>query len=196
MLPEGFCEPLALGFPVVEAKSLLSLSLSLLVALALASRTRFVVLPIVPSLISFVVALVLTGGRPVGAPLAPFGLLVGALVVLLVRTHPHDEAVVAVSRGPGRIPAHQRFGVPLLAGAALGGVTLASADARAQSRPGPATRQVIYELRTYHLVNGPMRARLDAYLREAFIPAARRAGCGPGRIRAMRTSRASGAFAW
>ncbi len=67
----------------------------------------------------------------------------------------------------------------LLAGAALGGVTLASADARAQSRPGPATRQVIYELRTYHLVNGPMRARLDAYLREAFIPAARRAGSGP-----------------
>jgi hypothetical protein len=35
LLPEGFCEPLALGFPVVEAKSLLSLSLSLLVALAL-----------------------------------------------------------------------------------------------------------------------------------------------------------------
>lgn len=34
LLPEGFCEPLALAFPVVEAS--LFLSLSLLVALALA----------------------------------------------------------------------------------------------------------------------------------------------------------------
>lgn len=33
LLPEGFCEPLALAFPVVEAS--LFLSLSLLVALAL-----------------------------------------------------------------------------------------------------------------------------------------------------------------
>ncbi|GAA0731815.1 NIPSNAP family protein [Sphingomonas japonica] len=66
----------------------------------------------------------------------------------------------------------------LLAGAALGGVTLAGATAQAQSRTGQAAREV-YELRTYRLVNGPMKERLDAYLRDAFIPAARRAGCGP-----------------
>jgi hypothetical protein len=37
----------------------------------------------------------------------------------------------------------------------------------------------VYELRTYRLVHGPMKERLDAYLSDAFIPAARRAGCGP-----------------
>jgi len=55
---------------------------------------------------------------------------------------------------------------------------LASGEAGAQPQaaaPSPA----IYELRTYHLVSGPMRARLDAYLQNAFIPAARRADCGP-----------------
>ncbi|MEH3104674.1 MAG: NIPSNAP family protein [Sphingomonas phyllosphaerae] len=66
----------------------------------------------------------------------------------------------------------------LVAGATLGGMTLAAGSARAQSRGATKTPE-IYELRTYHLVNGPMRARLDAYLRDAFIPAARRAGCGP-----------------
>jgi hypothetical protein len=66
----------------------------------------------------------------------------------------------------------------LLTGAALGGVTLASADALGQPRARTASRKV-YELRTYHLVHGPMKERLDAYLRGAFIPAARRAGCGP-----------------
>jgi len=66
----------------------------------------------------------------------------------------------------------------MLAGAAVGGVALAAPGARAQSGP-PATSPEIYELRTYHLVHGPMKERLDAYLRNAFIPAARRAGCGP-----------------
>ncbi|GAA4213415.1 NIPSNAP family protein [Sphingomonas endophytica] len=66
----------------------------------------------------------------------------------------------------------------VLAGATLGGMTLASAGAQAQARSAAATPE-IYELRTYHLVNGSMRARLDAYLRDAFMPAARRAGCGP-----------------
>lgn len=66
----------------------------------------------------------------------------------------------------------------VLAGTAVGGAALASAGAQAQPRTAAGPRQ-IYELRTYHLVNGPMRARLDAYLRDAFIPAARRAGCGP-----------------
>lgn len=36
-----------------------------------------------------------------------------------------------------------------------------------------------YELRTYRLRRGPMGRRLDDYLKDAFIPAARRAGCGP-----------------
>lgn len=66
----------------------------------------------------------------------------------------------------------------LLAGATWGGLTFAAAGAAAQSRAA-TTAPEIYELRTYHLVNGPMRARLDAYLRDAFIPAAQRAGCGP-----------------
>ena len=55
---------------------------------------------------------------------------------------------------------------------------LASSGAEAQPKAA-ATVPEIYELRTYRLVNGPMKARLDAYLQDAFIPAARRAGCGP-----------------
>jgi hypothetical protein len=66
----------------------------------------------------------------------------------------------------------------MLAGAAAGAATIAAGDARAQS-DGVAEAREIYELRTYRLLNGPMRARLDRYLRDAFIPAARRAGCGP-----------------
>ncbi|WP_315760720.1 NIPSNAP family protein [Sphingomonas sp. Y38-1Y] len=65
----------------------------------------------------------------------------------------------------------------LIAGAALGGAALASANA--QPRQDATMNPEIYELRTYRLVHGPMRARLDAYLRDAFIPAAHRAGCGP-----------------
>lgn len=66
----------------------------------------------------------------------------------------------------------------MLTATAVAGVALASDDALAQ--PGRSTAQrEIYELRTYRLVNGPMRERLDTYLRDAFIPAARRAGCGP-----------------
>ncbi len=66
----------------------------------------------------------------------------------------------------------------VLAGATAGGMTLAATRTQAQPRAATSAPE-IYELRTYHLVNGPMRARLDAYLRDAFIPAARRAGCGP-----------------
>lgn len=36
-----------------------------------------------------------------------------------------------------------------------------------------------YALRSYHLRRGPMQKRLDDYLRDAFIPAAARAGMGP-----------------
>jgi hypothetical protein len=66
----------------------------------------------------------------------------------------------------------------LLAGAALSGMAIASTEARAQLGTAAAPPE-IYELRTYRLVNGPMKARLDTYLKDAFIPAARRAGCGP-----------------
>jgi len=66
----------------------------------------------------------------------------------------------------------------MLAAAAAGGATLAGGVARAQSR-ATAANPTILELRTYHLVHGPMRERLDTYLRDAVIPAARRAGCGP-----------------
>ena len=63
------------------------------------------------------------------------------------------------------------------AAAAAGGVALAGSDAGAQSRNVGGALE-IYELRTYQLV-GSMRERLDAYLEGAFLPAARRAGCGP-----------------
>jgi hypothetical protein len=66
----------------------------------------------------------------------------------------------------------------LLAGATAGGVTLATSDGWAQS-PVAAAAPAVYELRTYHLVHGSMKERLDAYLRDAFIPAARRGRCGP-----------------
>lgn len=78
----------------------------------------------------------------------------------------------------GDMMAHSIDRRSLLAAAAVGGATIASADARAQRRVEASPRE-IYELRTYHLVHGPMKERLDAYLRDAFIPAARRAGCGP-----------------
>lgn len=65
----------------------------------------------------------------------------------------------------------------ILAGAATAGVVVASGEAGAQLRA--TTAPEIYELRTYHLTDGPMRRRLDDYLERAFIPAARRAGTGP-----------------
>lgn len=66
----------------------------------------------------------------------------------------------------------------MLATAAAGGLAFANGDAVAQPAAAAGQRE-IYELRTYRLVNGPMRERLDTYLRDAFIPAARRAGSGP-----------------
>lgn len=67
----------------------------------------------------------------------------------------------------------------MLTAAAAGGVAISSGGALARPTTATASQREIYELRTYRLVNGPMRERLDAYLRDAFIPAARRAGCGP-----------------
>lgn len=66
----------------------------------------------------------------------------------------------------------------VLAAAAVSGVAFTGGDAMAQRKAAVARRE-IYELRTYRLVNGPMRERLNTYLQGAFIPAARRAGCGP-----------------
>ncbi|GGB19547.1 hypothetical protein GCM10011380_06390 [Sphingomonas metalli] len=65
----------------------------------------------------------------------------------------------------------------MLAAAAAGGVALATSPAGAKSRSNEDAAE-IFELRTYRLI-GAMRDRLDAYLKDAFIPAARRAGCGP-----------------
>ena len=55
----------------------------------------------------------------------------------------------------------------VLAGATAGGMALAATGTQAQPR-GATPAPEIYELRSYHLVNGPTRARLDAYLRDAF----------------------------
>ncbi|MET3713682.1 hypothetical protein ABIC65_004417 [Sphingomonas trueperi] len=66
----------------------------------------------------------------------------------------------------------------LLAGATATAVALAEGDGRAQALAAAGGSDV-YELRTYRLVHGSMKERLDAYLQDAFIPAARRAGCGP-----------------
>lgn len=69
----------------------------------------------------------------------------------------------------------------LIAGVLAGGAGLAASTSDAQTGPqgGAAVARELYELRTYRLVRGPMAGRLDAYLKDAFIPAARRAGCGP-----------------
>lgn len=66
----------------------------------------------------------------------------------------------------------------ILAGAATAGVALASGNAGAQARTATTTPE-FYELRTYHLLDGAMKQRFDAYMEQGFIPAARRAGAGP-----------------
>lgn len=68
----------------------------------------------------------------------------------------------------------------VLASATL--ATLAASTATA-AEPSPANKDnpmpEIYELRTFRLRRGPMPARFDPYLKDGFIPAARRAGAGP-----------------
>jgi hypothetical protein len=54
----------------------------------------------------------------------------------------------------------------------------ASPPATGPTAPATAAPE-FYELRALRLRRGPMGKRLDDYLRDAFIPAARRAGCGP-----------------
>jgi hypothetical protein len=55
---------------------------------------------------------------------------------------------------------------------------LTSAAADAPAAAGPAPRE-FYELRTITLEPGEMVTRIEDYLGAAFVPAARRAGCGP-----------------
>src|SRR5690349_21535555 len=57
---------------------------------------------------------------------------------------------------------------------AINAVIAAEPNAR-ETMPAPE----YYELRALRLKRGPMPARVDQYLTDAFIPAARRAGCGP-----------------
>lgn len=66
----------------------------------------------------------------------------------------------------------------LLASAAVGALAatqLRAADPPKENKDMPE----FYEIRTMRLRRGPMTARVDTYLKEAFIPAARRAGTGP-----------------
>src|SRR5688572_30075453 len=59
-------------------------------------------------------------------------------------------------------------------------VTAAPAALAADAPREPAAmKPEYYELRAFRLRRGPMPKRLDDYLKDAFIPAARRAGCGP-----------------
>lgn len=60
-----------------------------------------------------------------------------------------------------------------LAGAGVAGLAVSSVSA------APATARDYYELRRYRLRRGPMAKLLDGYLRDALIPALRRAGSGP-----------------
>ncbi|HWE00773.1 MAG TPA: NIPSNAP family protein [Tepidisphaeraceae bacterium] len=64
-------------------------------------------------------------------------------------------------------------------GVAVIGETGAGVCAAVESpaKENPMARE-FYELRALRLRRGPMSARLDQYLKDAFIPAARRAGCG------------------
>lgn len=61
------------------------------------------------------------------------------------------------------------------AGAAVLHETGIGAEAAGKDAAAPE----FYELRALRLHRGPMAPRLDQYLKEAFIPGARRAGCGP-----------------
>ena len=57
--------------------------------------------------------------------------------------------------------------------------TIGAAALAADAPEGKNMMPEIYELRAIHLRRGTMQKRLDDYLKDAFIPAARRAGCGP-----------------
>ena len=63
-----------------------------------------------------------------------------------------------------------------LAAPALGAAPLAAEAPVAQPKGGP---REVYELRLYHLRRGPGEAAMTQYLRDALVPALRRAGTGP-----------------
>jgi len=66
--------------------------------------------------------------------------------------------------------------------AAAAGVGMLASHASAADAPAAAAGDKapeFYELRALRLKRGVMPARLDQYMKEAFIPAACRAGCGP-----------------
>jgi len=65
------------------------------------------------------------------------------------------------------------------AGAILGGYADGASPASQPQGNEPGIAPEFYELRALRLRQGPMSARVDQYLKDAFIPAARRAGCGP-----------------
>ncbi len=72
-------------------------------------------------------------------------------------------------------------GLAVSAGAVITASTgLLRTAAAAETAPqAAATQPEFYELRALRLRRGTMGKRLDDYLKSAFIPAARRAGCGP-----------------
>lgn len=68
--------------------------------------------------------------------------------------------------------------------ATAGAAMLDEAGVGASAAPEPTAKEntmapEFYELRALRLHKGPMPARMDEYLKEALIPGARRAGCGP-----------------
>lgn len=68
------------------------------------------------------------------------------------------------------------IGTSLAAGVAASALT---SFAGAQEQDGGRGAREYYEIRKYKLRRGPMQPRIDAYMRDALIPAMRRAGVGP-----------------
>ena len=71
----------------------------------------------------------------------------------------------------------RRFLATSSAAAALANLA-SGAAARAQAPAGGGARQY-YELRRYHLLNGPQKTAADAYFRDALMPALNRQGIAP-----------------
>jgi hypothetical protein len=67
----------------------------------------------------------------------------------------------------------------LSAALAATGAVIAPAASAAEEKEANGAKPEFYELRAYRLRRGPMGKRLDEYLKDALIPAVRRAGCGP-----------------
>jgi hypothetical protein len=65
-----------------------------------------------------------------------------------------------------------------LAASSFGGLSAASTGASSPGSAGPAARD-FYELKRYQLRSGPEPRLLDAYLREAAVPALNRVGVKP-----------------